>query len=862
MTSKIVSTWRKAVQFFVCLGLVSVALSLGHAQSNSGSIRGTVLDLRNQPVPGASIAVSSGDKVDRTAVSGADGKFSIDGLAVGEYSVSVSATGFATQQRRIAVASGASAEVSVSLTIASVSEEVKVEAEADTSIASQLSPVKSVLDAGSARTEITSGYIGEFTSPVTDFSDIIQVAPGTVSWSNNGVGNGQAKIYFRGFVDDDYTMTWDGVPFEDANDPSHHSWAYVPAPAIGYVDFDRSPGTAADMGPANFGGSIHMFSPKLGDAKNIRVAESYGSWNTQQTLGEFNSGLFGGKNPKNNMWFEGHHQSSDGFLTNSPQVRTAGSLKFNHKLSDTSDFTLIGTAVIVDANTPNNDATRQQIADHGDNYLLDSNPLNPDGTANAQYYRYYTYHVPTNFEIATLTGDIGRGWRGDSKSYTYSYSNHQHYQNTQDSDLLAPAPIEEAVNATSGIDKMNQYNRVGEIGSVSRASRYGVFRAGGWWEYTTVDRYQIKSNPALGFVHASGLSAIKFHENFDITTAQPYAEFQLVSIPRWTITAGIKDAFFRMWLKQFADGKTVGNLCGPGQTVPNCPIYTTHAANYNSWLPSFEANFRVTNNWSVYGDYGRGSIIPFSAVFDVAGAEVAVTPPPTVASTYQGGTVLKLNHFSFDADGYHIHFVNQYSSFTPTSGPDSGFTFYYATPPSDTNGFEAEGNVYIARGLSLFLNGTYGEAKYESSSGQSAAATSPAVAASPSAWVALAPKDTENLGLSYQQKAFDVGFFGKRVGDRWNDDGAYHQVVPLDPFWMSNAFFNYTIRNGSRFDQSKIKLSVNNVFDSHDIVAISPANSVTGSLVQYTQSPADTIQQLPGRSVMITFQLGFSPKER
>ena len=470
--------------------------------------------------------------------------------------------------------------------------------------------------------------------------------------------------------------------------------------------------------------------------------------------------------------------------------------------------------------------------------------------------------MPTNFEIATLTGEIGRGWRGDSKSYTFSYSNHQHYQNAQDSDLSAPNPIEEAVNATSGIDKMNQYNRVGEIGSVSRASRWGVFRAGGWWEYTPVNRYQIKSDPALGFVHASGLSAIKFHENFDITTVQPYAEYQLVSIPRLTITAGIKDAFFRMWLKQFADGKTVGNLCAPGETVPNCPIYTTHAANYNSWLPSFEANFRVTNNWSVYGQYGRGSIIPFSAVFDVNGAEVALTPPPTVASTYQGGTVLKLNHLSLDADGYHIHFVNQYSSFTPSSGPDSGFTYYYATPPSDTNGFEGEGNLYLVHGLSLFLNGTIGSAKYEASSGTAATATSPAVAASPSAWVAYAPHDTESLGMTYQEKAWDVGFFNKRVGTVWNDDGAYHQVVQINPWWMNNLFVNYTLRNGSRFDQSKIKVSVNNLFDSHDITTISPANAVSASLIPYTPSPADTLEMQPGRSVMITFQLGFSPKER
>ena len=49
--------------------------------------------------------------------------------------------------------------------------------------------------------------------------------------------------------------------------------------------------------------------------------------------------------------------------------------------------------------------------------------------------------------------------------------NHQHYQNDQTTDLLASTPIEAAVNATSGIDKMNQYNRIGD---------YVVY-----WQYAT-----------------------------------------------------------------------------------------------------------------------------------------------------------------------------------------------------------------------------------------------------------------------------------------------------------------------------------------------------------------------------------------
>ncbi|HEX4311485.1 MAG TPA: TonB-dependent receptor [Acidobacteriaceae bacterium] len=846
-----VTLCRSAVAAFLCLIALTAGTSQLQAQNTTGALQGSVVDPGGKPFSGAVVVATNDVQVNRSAFSGPDGKFSIAGLPAGIYSIQISATGFAPQVHDgVVIPAGSAANLAVSLKIGSVSEEVRVEAEADTSLASQLSPVKSVLDAGSARTEITSEYVREFTSPVTDFADITQAAPGTVSYSENGIGLGQAKIYFRGFVDDDYTMTWDGIPFNDANDPSHHSWAYVPAPAIGYVDFDRSPGTASDMGPSNFGGSIHLFSPKLPDTMDMKVSESYGSFNTNQILGAFDSGLFGGKNPKANFWFEGHHMSSDGYQTENFQQRTAGTAKYTYKFDDSSYLSLIGTVVIVDSNTPNNDPARSQIAQYGDNFLMQSNEFNSDGSYNGLYYRWYTYHVPTNFEIVNYTADYAHGWRLETKPYTYSYSNHQHYNKNQ----VAGSVASEAVTSKSAIDKMNQYNRVGNITQMSQASKYGVLRFGAWYELTPTNRYQIQSDPRT-WQHVAGTAGINFHENFTITTVQPFVEYQLVAIPRWTITAGIKDAYFNMWLKQFADnGKIVGSLGG----AP----FAVHDAGYNNWLPSVEANFRIRSNWSAYGQYGRGSIIPFSSVFDVTGAQVAVTPPPTVATTYQGGTVLKLNRVSMDADAYHIHFVNQYSSFTPSSGPNTGFTYYYATPPSDTNGVEGEGNIAFGAGLGLFLNGTFGQAKYESSSGTGATATNPAVPASPSSWVALAPHDTESVGLTYQRKDWDLGFFNKRVGDRWEDDGAYHQTVPLDPFWMNNLFLNYTLRHGSKFDDSKIKLSFNNLFDFHDITDIGAANAVTASNVLYTPNGSDTTQLLPGRSVMVTLQLGFTPKER
>jgi iron complex outermembrane receptor protein len=884
-----------------CLLVLSVCISGLHAQSGTGAIQGIVTDPTGQVIQGATVAVVTESQVVRKTVSGADGKFVATGLPPNIYVVEISATGFATQIRHgVVVAAGSTENLPATLIIASVSEEVRVEAEADTSLAAQLAPVKSVLDTGSARTEITSNYVSEYTTPVTDFADIIQAAPGTVSYTTNGIGNGQAKIYFRGFVDDDYTMTWDGVPFNDSNDPSHHSWAYVPAAAIGYVDFDRSPGTASDAGPSNFGGSIHFFSPRLSDEAHVRGEVTYGSWNTHQILGDINSGAI--LHGKAHIWLNSDYQSSDGYQTNSPKQDVAATAKFDYKFSDRTDLTVIGTDIILDAFN-NNDPTRRQLYHHGDNYLYDANQLNPDGTYNSQFWRYSVYHVPTFFDIVTFNHDFGKGWKLDTKSYGYGYSNHQHYQNTTDSDLTTDTvltkTIEEKVggddwSSTSpnyskkptGVDKLNEYTRGGEIATLSYASRYGVFRIGSWYEYTITNRYQIFTDP-ITWADSPYISNYKFHEHFLTQALQPYFEFQLVAIPRWTITAGLKDAYYHMGLKQWADGKTVGSLgCASGSTVTSCPNFVTHSQGYNSYLPSFEANYRVNSIWSLYGQYGRGSIAPFSSIFDTAGAQTAVTPPPTIASTYQGGTVVKLNRFAFDADAYHIHFTNTYSSYTVPSNcncSDAGFTYYYANPNSNTNGFEAEGNYAFSRSLSFNANGTFGIAKYEAAAAQPAVADStgtvitPAVAATPEAWVAYTPHDTESMGLTYQERGFDFGMFGKRIGSRWGDISSYHQVVPMDPFWMSNLFLNYNVHSHSIFDGSKIKLSINNVFDSHDIVNIgaandgttlstpytsSASNTVTQSLQLYTPSWADTLQKQAGRAIMLSVQLGLTRHER
>jgi iron complex outermembrane receptor protein len=205
--------------------------------------------------------------------------------------------------------------------------------------------------------------------------------------------------------------------------------------------------------------------------------------------------------------------------------------------------------------------------------------------------------------------------------------------------------------------------------------------------------------------------------------------------------------------------------------------------------------------------------------------------------------VLKLKQVTLNGDVYWTKFQNAYSSVTDPNNT-TGFD-WVSSGDAVTKGFEGEANVYLTRGLGFYVNGTVGTAKYVSNG-----------FANKGLWVANTPSNTEAFGLTYQQKHFDLGIFDKRVGPMWNDNSPFNQVIPINPFSTTNVYFNYVLRNGSHFDQTKFRLSVNNVFNSRGIVGDQQA--APGAA--YKPGDLDLLQLLPGRSITLTVTPGYAPK--
>jgi iron complex outermembrane receptor protein len=607
---------------------------------STATVSGRVLDPSGTVVPGATVTIKNDlTGVVTTASSDSTGRFSVAGLAVGPYTIEVALPGFNTARSAgLQLTASGLENVDIALSVAPVNQEVTVSEFIP--LAATLAPSQSSLDTHSAESVISPEYIDNFTAPTADYTEILQMAPGTFAFSPNGLGLGQAKTFFRGFADGKYSMTFDGIPFEDTNDPTHHSWAFFPAQFIGQTVFDRSPGTASTIGPTNFGGSINLMSRTLRPITNIRATASYGSFNTRLVDAAADTGQFG-PGGSMSMLFDVQQLRSDGYLTYNFLRRNSFSSKWQYRVPPKTTITAFTSIGELKSNTPDTTAaTRAQIAQYGDRYLLVNDPTQ------GNYYGYNYYHIPSDFEYIGVASDVGHGWLIDTKVYTYRYYNKQFL----DKNFAPPGP-------TSGVDKLNSYRRWGNLFVASKGTKVGIFRTGMWSEHANTYRFQYPTDPRTWV----DTPLPNFKERFYTTSLQPYLEFEWRPINRLTLTPGAKFVFYRMALTQYADnGKTVGNLNG----APS----TQHTADYHSWQPTFDVNYKLRNNWSIYAQFASGSTIPPSSVFDVTGAQVGVLPSPTKSMTYQAGTVYKTGRFTLDFDAYHIGFDNTYSS---TTGPDA-----------------------------------------------------------------------------------------------------------------------------------------------------------------------------------------------
>ena len=686
----------------------------------------------------------------------------------------------------------------------------------------KLSPVRTSLDVARPVAELSQEYIDNFTTPMSNFANIANgMLPGAYGIASNGPGGSDDKIWFRGFKDGNWTMTFDGIPYNDTNDPTHHSQAFFPAPFIGGMTSDRSPGTAASIGPANFGGTIGLLSRPVDNERRVSAFYNFGSFNTNEYGMELATGYLENA-PATKILFNIHHMDSDGAQTYNRQYRDGASFKLESAISQDTSMTLFASWVHYMSNSggtiqPQTYAVYTipgaKAAVPG-NFKDDVSYYNSNNPSRADYLGYNKYDVTTSFNYLGFKSNLGGGWKLDNKTYFNYYANQQNYAN-----ISAPDQTSASLLASSkpGVDKLNSYHTMGNILRLSKDFDIGTLRTGIQTERSDTPRHQVYVNYLTG-QQASG--GVIFNEDFQTTIIQPYAEFAWKATKELTITPGVKYNSFTHSLTQFPDNNTVGNL-GGAANVMNSKTYT-------DVLPFLDARYMIQKNWSVYAQYSTGDLIPPSSIFDVTGVLVGTLPDPMKTKTYQVGTVFQAPDYSVDFDIFQTTADVSYASQVV-----NGVTSYYQAPGTTYKGVEGSGNVMLARNLNLYLNAMYYSATYDTT-GLS---------------VANVPQDMETIGLFYRANNWSLGGTVKRIGAMWQDNTKATQVneaYKIDPIILTSLTANYTFSEIPTFVKSmRLRVGIDNLFDQRYISAVKfgSSTSVLGA------SSTDTVQYTSGRAL-------------
>lgn len=694
------------------------------------------------------------------------------------------------------------------------------------SAASAVAPVKANLNETEPQSIISGTFIHNFTQETGDYSTVLLIAPSVGGISTNGGFSNTNKSTLRGFQDGQYNLTYDGIAFGDTNDPTHHPSDYFPTSMIGAAVIDRGPGTAGDLGQANYGGAVHLFSPTVSDTWSVDQKATYGTWNTIQLVTTLQSGEIA-KTGGTKVLFTFDYRTSDTELTDSSALAYNALFKIVQPITAHSSLTFFYTSEYTRYFTSdaNGGESIAQVQAYGKNFSLSGIPTNP------LYYGYNHIKKNTDFEYIDYKNDLGRGFTLDDQFYTYFYSN-KTISVDNNAGLLTGAnaspPKDKAYPSTDigGYNKGNRYRVYGDIFRLNDDWAWkgwtGSIKTGALIEGSITDRsnilYDLTSGaPDVKYAQVTGPefmgnnTNVKTAENSSWIQYQLFGDFVINPTNNLSFTPGIKYVDFK---------RTVTGVENSVQG-PVTRGYVTGSNNYNSPLYFFTANYKVVPYWSFYAQYATGFLVP-SLTYLYSDAIATQNVQPAKTTNYQVGTVFSHGNLAADGDVYFIHGSNLEA---PCPGTNTNGA-YCNLGVSDYSGVEGEVTYVLPLGFSVFANGSINTAKNRTTD----------------LTELNAPKWTDAFGVIYTHGPWQGSMTYKEVGAQV----AYTSVINGNTTEFEIGAYNTTNATVAYdFGNFKMKLSGFNLFDHRAIT------SATGSTL------ADFVTFQAGREVLLTLEAKF-----
>lgn len=681
---------------------------------------------------------------------------------------------------------------------------------------------------------ISQKFVTNNLPPTVNYTDIMNLSPSASSTDNQGPGLDESHhAQLRGFQDGQYNVTFDGIPYGDSNDFTHHSTTFFAAHDVGETIIDRGPGTASTVGDATFGGTVAIVSKDPSASRGITVYGTGGAFSTYMAGAEGDTGSFGSYGTQ--VLVDGAYSGSHTATTNGKLDRSNVFAKAVQPLG--SNFVLTAVAMYNDTYQQYaSGATQAEIAAYGSNYGLSGNPLSQN------YYGYQTDHYKTDFEYIDLRGTFGDGWTVDSKVYTYAYYHHSlngydtldcpeqgfngcNLVSLNTTDL---GKVNGGTNASgTGVPIQYKFNTYRSVGTISRLQKdFTAFtmdfsaKVGVWYDHQVNTRALIDQNATTG---QSDLNIERLmHDSLD--TFQPYAELDIRPelIPGLTIKPGVKWNYFKRGIDAPVNQKTLKPL--------------GYIAVYKQTSSSVEANYAVTPDLSVYAQWAQGFLAPnLNALYSIPAELNQSTLKPQTTDNYQAGVVWQSPRLSADADVYYIPFGN-----LAASRKVNGNAVFYNAGGAIYEGVEGEATYVVGGGVDLYANGSLNSAKVSGSKGKS--------------HIGEAPQATAAGGILFDNGVLNGSILDKWTGGKYGNTGVAAGNPWLDPYNIvdlsAGIDFHTASENGPPV---KLVLNVDNVTNQKQIFDY---NGTTTGTVNGTQNIFFT---LPGISYFlnVTVPLNF-----
>lgn len=666
-------------------------------------------------------------------------------------------------------------------------------------------PTQAPLNAIQPTSVINQQFIKNNIPPTANYDTVINIAPSVSEISPNGPGFMENQgLSIRGFQDGQFNVTFDGIPWGDSNDFTHHTTSYFMANDIGQAIIDRGPGTASTVGNATFGGTVSILSKDPLSTFTVTPYATFGSWNTRQFGGEVDSGAISRANG-GTFFIDAEGLSTDGYLTNTPLRRKNFFTKFVVPLNDNTTMTVVAMYNTLHQNFSLG-ATKAQIAAYGPNFGMSANP-------DSQSYFGYNYDdIQTDFEYIGLKSALPWDVTLDNKLYTYGY--YHHGFNGLDPNGNTPNGTYYGANNVPGQMMQMDYRSFGDIlRATKNIDGFGDVQAGMWYDHQANARQQFEVDMSLGMAaNPPGLGSVDRIMTDSLDTFQPYLQVDWKPLPGLTISPGVRyNVFIR----------GVDASVNQGTGVP-----LNASATYAKPTPSLSVNYRFNPHLAAYAQVAEGFLAPNLNTFYTTNP-AASSVSPQQSWNYQIGGVYKDPRLTLSADAYYIDFSNMIGSRTI-----QGITEFFNQGGVTYKGLEAESTYYVGAGFSLYGNGSLNSAT-DQQTGQR---------------IANAPDATAALGLIYNHNGFYGSLIDKWVGSRYGDVG---QTQGLQPYSVLNAAIGYThTRNDDGpvwLPPGSIRLIVDNIMDNH----------VINGLAGYTANNTPLWWTVPGRSFFVTAAINF-----